>query len=372
MSATCLSIHAQYQCRHSGACCRTWAVPAEPHVIRIVEQRRLQPFEPSEPLFVPSRKSDPHGEFVIAKDQNGRCVFFEQDAHRRHGTAGSCVIHREAGVGALPTACRHFPRIFLRDCRGTFVGLSHFCPTAAGLLLDAPALATVDAGPPLMIDEPIEGLDARDALPPLLRPDLLCDPDGYDAWERASIATFDRPDLSWQAAVAWIASATERARTWRPGHETLAECMTRAFAEDPQPVTRALSDEQLMRIVWQSGDERVPLEGRPPRGFEDLWLRQAADGFAQFDRPMKNFLAARLFGNWIAYQGRGLRSVVDWIRAAGALVRHHALIRALDSGRSITTEDFLEAIRMTDLVLLHAIDTQAFARVVATVEYASS
>jgi hypothetical protein len=234
-----------------------------------------------------------------------------------------------------------------------------------------PALETVDAGPPLMIDEPIEGLDARDALPPLLRPDVLCDPDGYDAWERASIATLDRPDLTWQAAVAWIASATDRARAWRPGHATLAACVTRAFAEDPQPVAQALSDEQLIRLVWRSGDDCLPLEGRALAAFEDLWLRQAADGFAQFDRPMKNFLAARLFGTWIAYQGRGLRSIVNWMRAAGALVRHHFLIRVLDSGRPVTTNDFLEAIRMTDLVLLHAIDTQAFARAVATVEYAS-
>ena len=37
---------------------------------------------------------------------------------------------------------------------------------------------------------------------------------------------------------------------------------------------------------------------------------------------MKNYLAARVFANWIAYQGRGLRSIVEWLRTCAAIVRH--------------------------------------------------
>jgi hypothetical protein len=83
---------------------------------------------------------------------------------------------------------------------------------------------------------------------------------------------------------------------------------------------------------------------------------------------MKNYVAARIFANWIAYQGRGLRSIVQWGRAAAALVRHHTLRRMLDSGGSPGPDDVIEAIRMADLLLLHVIDTQAFARAVAPIE----
>jgi len=179
MAAFCLSIHARYQCRHAGACCQNWTLPAEPHVVEFVKQRGLRPRGVTGPLFVSSRKPDPRdGAMDIARDNNGVCVFFEHDAGRL------CVIHREAGIDALPSACRHFPRKFLRDGRGTFISLSHFCPTAAILLVGSPPLRTVEAAPPLMLDDPIEGLDARDALPPLLRPGILCDLEGYAAWER--------------------------------------------------------------------------------------------------------------------------------------------------------------------------------------------
>ena len=81
---------------------------------------------------------------------------------------------------------------------------------------------------------------------------------------------------------------------------------------------------------------------------------------------MKKFLAARLFANWIAYQGRGLRSIVHWIRTAAALVQQHALRLAIESNQPPTLEDFTEAVRTTDLLLLHVIDTQAFAHAVAS------
>ncbi len=147
MAAFCLSIHARYQCRHAGACCQNWTLPAEPHVVEFVKQRGLRPRGVTGPLFVSSRKPDPRdGAMDIARDNNGVCVFFEHDAGRL------CVIHREAGIDALPSACRHFPRKFLRDGRGTFISLSHFCPTAAipaRRLAAAPhrrGRATIDVG----------------------------------------------------------------------------------------------------------------------------------------------------------------------------------------------------------------------------------
>ena len=59
-----------------------------------------------------------------------RCVFFEP----RRGNL--CAIQRQMDHSHLPSACRHFPRVAVIDPRGTFVTLSHVCPTAARMLID--------------------------------------------------------------------------------------------------------------------------------------------------------------------------------------------------------------------------------------------
>jgi hypothetical protein len=105
---------------------------------------------------------------------------------------------------------------------------------------------------------------------------------------------------------------------------------------------------------------------RPIDEFDRLWNERIGRAFTTYDTAMKNFLAARLFASWIAYQGRGLRSIVYWVRAAAALVRQRALRRALESNQPTTLGDFTEAVRATDLLLLHTIDTQAFAHAVAS------
>ncbi len=129
----------------------------------------------------------------------------------------------------LPSACRHFPRVFLRDGRGTLVTLSHYCPTAAALLLDDGPLFIMEAAAPLALAEPIEGLDAREALPPLVRPGLLADLQGYAAWEEAAMAQFtDAPSID--VALDRITAATERIRQWTPQRGRLVDAVTSAFA----------------------------------------------------------------------------------------------------------------------------------------------
>jgi len=297
----------------------------------------------------------------VSRDKNGNCVFFEHDAGRL------CLIHREAGQDALPSACRHFPRTFLRDGRGTFVSLSHFCPTAADLLTRDEPLDVVTATAPLMIGEPIEGLDAGDALPPLLRPGVLCDLAGYGAWERAAIGVLARADVTWEEALRRIAAATDHVRAWAPRDGPLEDRVTEAFLRPTCDSGSSVpSDRHLVDLVSRLTEGRAGDDARPIDEFDRLWNDRIGREFERYDTAMKNFLAARLFASWIAYQGRGLRSIVHWIRAAAALVRQRALRRALESNQPITREDFTEAVRATDLLLLHVIDTQAFAHAVAS------
>jgi hypothetical protein len=66
---------------------------------------------------------------------------------------------------------------------------------------------------------------------------------------------------------------------------------------------------------------------------------------------LKRWLAARLFGAWIAYQGDGLETTVRYLRAC-----LDTFTRELARG-----DNPLEAIRRSDLHLVHESDSQQLA-----------
>ncbi len=327
--------------------------------MEIVRARAVRRQGVEGPLFLQSADTF---SWRVARDTRGDCVFFGREAGRL------CLIHREIGEAALPSACRHFPRQVLHDARGTFISLSHFCPTAASLLLTEGAPSIVDARPPLQLDFEMEGLDARGALPPLLRPDLLCDIDGYDAWERAGIALLAEPGTPYAACLDDLAGATELIRQWTPGSRSLADCVRTAFAKPPRDAAPQWSQqhaiERVARLTSGSADDALRSSG----DFDEAWKRQFAIVDCEwFDRGMKNYLAARLFGNWVAYQGRGLRTIVEWLRTCAAVVHHFVLHRG-GAGMTLDTAAFVEALRSTDLLLLHVLDSAAFAQDAAASE----
>jgi Fe-S-cluster containining protein len=237
-------MHAGYRCRHSGACCSgVFAIPAEPHVVEIVRSLDIGPRPEAASLFV-RRAGAPGTEFIGAR-RDGSCVFVEMD------NGHLCAIHRRTGGDALPSSCRHFPRVFLHDARGIFVSLSHFCPTAAAMLLEDIPLAIVEAESPLVLDGTIETFDAVDALPPLLQPILLMDLEAYDAWERAAVATLAREDLTVDEAVALSGSATEALRKWKVGGRPLASSVTECF-RDAGAHPLAIDDHRRDPLRWRS------------------------------------------------------------------------------------------------------------------------
>jgi len=287
----CLSVHAPYRCAHAGSCCRAgWAIPVE------------------EALIAPLRTIGIHigPDRLAPAEPDGQCLFFEAGAGRL------CTIHRLGGPSLLPSACRHFPRVVVRDPRGASVTLSHFCPTAAGLLFGRVPLAIVDAPPSLAVDGALEGLDATEVLPPLLARGVLIDWDGYSAWEEAAVALFDgHPDP--ERAVDALVRATDACRAWRPGGETLASAVRRAFADA------------------RSGD----------RGGTNCWNGQG--------RAVSAFLAAHAFASWAAYEPDGLRSVAGAVEAALGTLRGQ-----IEDPDSVTREALIAAMSATDLRLRHA------------------
>lgn len=298
--AKCLSFHAAYQCRRSGACCSAgWPIPFNARELRTA--RAL-------PLTV--------GAFDVEKDigfarlaEHGRCSFLHGD-----GNEHACEIHKAGGHAALPLACRMFPRQVLHDARGTFISLSHFCPTALSLLFeDDRPVAIVEAPQALAGSGVLDGLDARDVWPPVLRPGVMMDLDSFAAWERLAIELLTRTGVTPRVALASLAAATSRIEQWLPADGAPLESVVRdAFGKLPPP---------------------------------------AAGTLAPHEPAVKRWLAARLFGSWVAYQGNALGTLVRYLHACLDVL-------TIELARDGNPR---EAIRRADHLIVHESSSQQIA-----------
>jgi Fe-S-cluster containining protein len=331
----CLNFHAAYRCRHSGECCRAgWLIPfsreenARVGALRLVER----PFDDSGEGLATFARRQP----------DGRCIFFEPEGRL-------CGIHRAAGEGALPVTCRMFPRIVLKDARGTFLTLSHYCPTAAALLLEGDEPPdVVDAPPSLIPAGELEGLDASDAWPPLLRPHVLMDHESYALWERRAISLLARSDLMPWHALDAIASATTVLTAWSPGEGALRDAVDGAFDDTrSRPTLDIEPDVSLARLVLRA----VPPELLPRSAFIGDDASIDLDVARPYGPVINRWLAARLFGTWIAYQADGLDALVRYLRACLSVL-------LVEIGRECR---FVEAIRRSDYLLVHLADSQRLA-----------
>jgi Fe-S-cluster containining protein len=285
----CLSFHAAYRCRHSGACCRAgWSIPFD-HDER----------ETIHALGLTGGSLTRDG--VAERHDDGTCTFLI-------GDNGLCAIHHAGGHAALPLTCRMFPRVVLHDARGTFISLSHFCPTAAGLLFEPgeswPPVGIVDAPAALTEVGALDGLDAREAWPPLLRSGVMMDLESYGAWERLGVELLAREGIAPNVSLDALTATTDRVASWEPGSAT--------------PLLHAVRD--------AFGTLAPPTDVLEPH-----------------EQALKRWLAARLFGNWIAYQGDGLQAIVRYLRTCLATFTSEL---ARDGSA-------LEAIRRSDLQILH-------------------
>jgi Fe-S-cluster containining protein len=307
-----LSIHSSYACADSGDCCTAgWPIPAEPPLIAALTSGALGKAWTAGRAF--ETEAGPEGPVSILRTVGDACVFYEPDRRR-------CAIHRQAGPTTLPTACRNFPRITLTDRRGVFITLSHFCPTAAALLLEDRDITIVEAPASLSLNGAAEGLDATGVLPPLLGPGMLADADGYSAWEEEAVGVFNDRRSTAEEALAIISDATDAVCGWRPGAETLE-----ARAHDAFDRARSSRD-----------------------------LSSASD--RPFEHAIKSFLAAHLFASWHPYQDGGLRAAVRAVETAFVTLREELAPR-LRPGRPehcrSARAPFIAAVRAADFRLRH-------------------
>ena len=349
-----LSIHADYKCRHSGACCTAdWDVPVELAVYRALDDRvrsgslRVAPAaEPLHPFVVEPDVPD-GAAAMLERTRDGDCVFFERDSRL-------CIVHRDAGEESLPETCRHFPRLAVADSRGTFVTLSHFCPTAASMLFREDVTLEIVNGPSAFPPADYDGLAVTaDDLPPLLSPSMLMDPDGYSAWERHMVRRCAADALPESVVVTLTADAMTL-RAWRPGETSLSE----AIALLPEVFVPATAHSSLVSSLELRDEvvDAIPDDLKPAPDddrLEDAYREHVRLFWPAFARPLNRYLAAKAFASWTAYQGRGLSTIVRGLEAALALVRIESARQCRDAGRPLDRDLLREAFRSADFALNH-------------------
>jgi Fe-S-cluster containining protein len=356
MSVYSLSIHADYQCRHSGACCTAdWDVPVELPLYRTLDEAlgagRVAPVglgQNSAALIVEDQLPD-DAAAMVARTATGDCVFY-------HRNSGLCVIHRDLGEPMLPATCRHFPRLAVQDARGTFISLTHYCPTAAASLFRDDVRIEIIESPPAFPEADYEGLVITpNDWPPLLRPDCLADVQSYMAWERHMVARCADEALSPESVIGTLQRDALIVRTVSPvTGAAIAEAIGRLPIDGvnaPVPETLADSLAHYLEVL-----NAVPDEWRPEADTRDLtecYRRHVAREWRGFAAPLRRYLAAKAFASWTAYQGRGFLTIVRGLDAALALVRVEAARRCRDANRRLDADLLCEAFRQADFELNH-------------------
>lgn len=349
-----LNAHAHYACRHSHACCTAgWSIPVEPAKVALLGGEWLLPGE------------------------DGACPQLDRQG-------GRCRVHRDHGESALPDSCRHFPRRSLIDDRGTFVALSHFCPTAARLLLDHQSPLTIVESPTAFpVTREYDGLDARGEWPPLLKPGVLFDFESFNLWERCLVAALGSVHTDVQSTIEHLASVAEALRLWRVDEGPLTQWTERVLRQDAATpsatqATTSVVDTNMRRYAPYVGMDAyrivcatIPpgLDGpTTPAHLDDVDAACVAPCWSAFAPFFGRFLGARAFASWTAYQSTGVRTQVAELVAAASVLRVECARACAESGRPLDNDSAVTAVRMTDWLLIHLADRTALMQWLATVE----
>jgi hypothetical protein len=284
---------------------------------------------------------------IFERTDRGACVFL-------HPSTRLCIVHRDLGEGALPATCRFFPRVALRDARGTSITLSHYCPTAASMLFRDDVPLAIVAGPAAFPRADYEGLlvGAED-LPPLLTPTMLMDLDGYSAWERHMVRRCTA-EASPEAILATLTSDARTLRRWKPGRTALADAV--GALTGPLVDATAPASLEPSLTMYDGVMSAVPDDLRPEpdeSGLDQAYRDHVRPRWTRFHTPLNRYVAAKAFASWTAYQGRGVATIVRGLEAALALVRVEAARRCRDAASGLDADLLLEAFRNADFELNH-------------------
>jgi hypothetical protein len=338
-----LIAHAAYACRHSGVCCSSdWEIPVEEvlhaRLAHAIDTGELRPRGDG----LVDRPGLPSGIRAVLGRRYGRCVFH---------TAGpsGCGLHAWGGAEAKPIACRQFPWIAVHDPRGTFVSLSHVCPSAADRLAD-PALLLLTPLPRPAAS--FDGLDVRRALPPALSARRLLDWDALSAWETQALDACARADAP-ECVLSDLLALQAHARRWTSGQGSLAAWIA-AWTPDAGSQAPAWTPDPALDAIVRAA---VPpgLAAAPP---------VAAIGTPRWHATaplIRRYLAARLIACWPLHYGTGLATAIAYVAALLSVLAAE-IARGAAPDAIVGDAAVLAAIAETDRLVVHLAAPDALAR----------
>lgn len=301
----------------------------------------------------------------LVPDESGTCPQFDRSSRL-------CRIHLEHGEAMLPHSCFQFPRRALIDERGTFVTLSHFCPTAAGMLVDATAPLTIVGSPHAFPSgREYDGLDARNDWPPLLRPDVLFDPPSYECWEHFLVRVLGSSDAGVDATLQRLASAAERLRCWTPADGSMLDWTHRVLDGDgiangdSSCVRRSSID--AYDLVTRAVPDGLNPPPRPTR-LDEIDPLFVAPHWKEVAPVVLRYVATKAFASWTAYQGRGVRTQVAELFLAAGVLRVECARACEAAGARLDRQQLVEAVRAADWLLMHLVDRALLISALAGVE----
>jgi hypothetical protein len=222
--------------------------------------------------------------------------------------------------------------VCLIDQRGVHVTLSHYCPTAASLLFDHQGpIEIVEGSPPVADVEIPEGLDARESLPPLSSPGKLMSFEEFSAWEREQVQGFNG------SRVQRFAGSRVQVQGFSESERDLFEA---ARAAVPAPLS------------WPAAPDNI----------ERAWSEFVEPVWETFAPVVDRYLAARLFASWAAYFGDGTAAVRREVEIASVVLRVEATRQCLQAARPLDASLLEQAIRQSDLLLMHYADRNQMCR----------
>lgn len=80
---------------------------------------------------------------------------------------------------------------------------------------------------------------------------------------------------------------------------------------------------------------------------------RVASGWPAFGGVVSRYLSAKLFASWAAYQGDGTDAVLNLVDEAESMLKTEVARQCSTAGRPLDAELLKEAIRQTDLFLVH-------------------
>jgi hypothetical protein len=200
-----------------------------------------------------------------------------------------------------------------------------------------------------------------------------------ERWERFAVRVLAGERRSPEAALDLLAATAEEARRWTPDDgpfpEHLERVLRQALEQDEQQPAfhEALRNgakdardparwgSRAWHLLASCAPQRTLLP-RAPEGLDDADMRLLAPHWPSLEGPIRRWLAAKAFASWLVLQGEGLRTTVLGLRLALGLLRAEAARGCADAGRALDPDLLREAVRRSDLLLVHLADPEALAR----------